>query len=97
MNPYFPRPFLTVSRHRTLREKNVYTGNPLDNRNGTRSVSDHATWNDDAGRYELPSLKITSDDGDNWITLDGRHAAGSEFDATIIMLCGGPRDGTIVS
>ena len=66
----------------------------IENRNG--SVSD-ATWNDDARRYELPSLKITSDDGDNWITLDGRHAAGSEFDAAIIMLCGGPRDGTIVS
>jgi len=30
MNPYFPRPSLTVSRHRRLREKKVYTGNPLD-------------------------------------------------------------------
>jgi len=34
MNPYFPRPSLTVSRHRTLCEKKVYTGNPLDK--GTR-------------------------------------------------------------
>lgn len=56
-----------------------------------------AKWDAEQGMYVCRSLEIWSADGDNWENVDGTEAAGDEFDAAIIMLSGGPRDGVTVS
>lgn len=69
----------------------------ITNAETTRAVSDHATWNADLDRYEAPDFGIHSYDGDEWLNEDGTLADGEEFDASIILLHGGPRDGVIVA
>lgn len=55
-----------------------------------------AEWNEATEAYYANHDMWISQDGDNWHWPNGEDVTGEKFDATTILLCGGPRNGVRV-